>query len=163
MSEQRTGYVVVGKHRDPDQGERVIGIFVDEKSAQRHCLTLSDYNCRRPETPEPQDEPNPLATLSAIETQRAWSDAHPGGHWAASCYAYKIIPAPFLDEKIHITGFANAWAMTQFQAGQSTSVEVVRDKETVWRTAEQDGEPVAVYTREALPPVQGVLDGLYEN
>lgn len=163
MSDQCTGYVVVGQHRDPNQGELVIGIFVDEKRAQRHCLTLSDYNCRRPEEPELQDEPSLESSLAALKAHRAWIDAHPGGPWAAACCAYQIIPTPFLDERIHTAGFANAREMKQFQAGQSTSVEVVRDKETLWRTRERDGQSVPVFTREILPPVPGELDRLFEN
>lgn len=119
--------------------------FLDPERAKAFLQVLRDYETTRPERQVlPNDDDEPLGDW--VERIRAWSLVHPGGEHAAMYGQFAVRTVPLGDPPA-LLGYANARALGHFQDGRATSVDVVRDKATLWRSRGRDGDPVAVFVQ----------------
>lgn len=116
-------------------------VFQDEVAAQAWQDKLIDYHLSRPAPPDNEDDWEAYDTLIS-----AWRRGHPGGELVADHQSFPLLEIPQGDPPT-LLGYVNARALGHFQDGRATSVDVVRDKATLWRSRGRDGDPVAVFVQ----------------
>lgn len=122
----------------------LLQVYLDENRANGWCTELQAYHATHPGWWA--DDATDAERDEAYDRLDAWRKAHPAGEVAAGCMGFDVLQLPLADCPA-LLGYANARALAHFQGGQATSVEVVRDQETLWRSRSRDGDPVPVYLK----------------
>lgn len=108
-----------------------VAVLLDPAEAIQWLAHVQDYHAAMPED---------------ADQRLAWERAHPAGTDAKLASSFDLQTILLADPPA-LLGYANARALAHFQGRQATSVDVVREQETLWRSRSRDGDPVAVYLK----------------
>ncbi|WP_158892476.1 MULTISPECIES: hypothetical protein [unclassified Pseudomonas] len=122
----------------------LLAVYLDEQQAKTWCAELQAYQETHPGWW--RDDATDAERDDAYERLDAWRKSHPAGELAAGCMGFDVLQLPLADSPA-LLGYANARALAHFQGGQASSVDVVRDQETLWRSRSRDGDPIQVYLK----------------